>query len=74
MRLKLSQVVPVHDPIFFNALENNNAPASVTHTKQLALLIEGDGRQYILLRDVSRIRLAQSIQWKQIESPHFLIW
>jgi hypothetical protein len=57
VRLKLSQIVPVHHAIFLDALKDNHASSSVTHRQQLTLFVIGDGTEDVLLCDIRWIGL-----------------
>ena len=72
MRLELSQVVPVHHPILLYPLEHDDAAPAVPYRQQLALLVEGNSTQYILLGDVRGVRLPQGVQGEQIQGLHLM--
>ena len=57
MRLELCQIVKIDLSIFFNSLENNDSTSSVSYRKQLPVLVEGQGRQQVLLSNISWVRL-----------------
>lgn len=52
MRLEFGQIVPIHHPIFFYALKDNDSATAVTHGQKLTLLVERDRGKNVLLRDV----------------------
>jgi len=57
MRLELCQIVKIDLSIFFYPLENNDSTSSVSYRKQLPVLVEGQGRQQVLLSNISWVRL-----------------